>query len=109
MQFQEYAELAKRTAAYPNIGKNITYPTLGLVGEAGEVAEKVKKMFRDDNGMMTDERRQAIVKELGDVLWYMCAIANELNIPFEDIPKMNIAKLAARVERRTIHGDGDDR
>lgn len=109
MEFREYEQYAKRTAAYPDLGNNLTYPTLGLAGEAGEVAEKVKKLYRDDNGHLSTERRDAIVKELGDVLWYICMIAHEIGVPLEEVPKANIAKLSSRATRSTINGDGDDR
>lgn len=80
MTFGEYQKQAIKCAQYPNKGKNITYPLLGLIGETGEVAEKIKKMIRDDNGILTDDRRAAISKELGDVLWYTQAVSFEKRI-----------------------------
>ena len=73
LTFDEYQQAARTTAQYPDMGKNFYYPTLGLAGEAGEVAEKIKKLMRDDKGALTPERREALKKELGDVLWYVAA------------------------------------
>ncbi|HPW39210.1 MAG TPA: nucleoside triphosphate pyrophosphohydrolase family protein, partial [bacterium] len=70
MNFNSYQQAAAQTAVYPNLGNNFVYPTLGLVGEAGEVAEKIKKVLRDDNGQLSAEKKQELMKELGDVLWY---------------------------------------
>ena len=109
MDFKEYQNKAKKTAAYPNIGKNIIYPTLGLVGEAGEVANKVKKILRDDNGVITKDKREDIKKELGDVLWYISQMAGELKFSLEDIAKANIEKLSSRFKKDKIHGSGDNR
>ena len=71
MNFDEYQKKSRKTAIYPDLDKNFVYPTLGLIGEAGEIAEKIKKVFRDENGRMTDEKRKELEKELGDVLWYL--------------------------------------
>ena len=70
VQLSDYQHRSRVTAVYPNAGDNLTYPALGLCGEAGECAEKVKKAIRDDGGMLTEERRAALAAELGDVLWY---------------------------------------
>lgn len=88
---------------------NIIYPTLGLVGESGEVAEKVKKVLRDHNGMFEDETRQAIALELGDVFWYLATLSYELGFSLKEIAEMNYEKLKSRKERNVIHGDGDNR
>lgn len=109
MTFEEYQKHSKETAQYPKIGEGYVYPVLGLVNEAGEVAGKIKKIFRDDAGELTSERRDAIVKELGDVLWYLSQIASELNLSFEDIARMNLDRLKSRKERGVINGDGDNR
>ncbi len=109
MTFNEYQEFAKTTAKYPDRGKNLIYPTLGLVGEAGEVAEKVKKLIRDHGGEITEEIRQELVKELGDVLWYLATFATELNVSFEKMAEINVAKLKSRQARGVIHGSGDNR
>lgn len=109
MTFEEYQNLSRKTAVYPNKDNNFIYPTLGLVGEAGEVAEKVKKILRDSGGMITDEKRAELAKELGDVLWYVAQMATELNIPLEQIAKGNIDKLFSRMDRGVLHGQGDNR
>ena len=79
MDFKTYQKKARETAQYPNLGSNNIYPTLGLVGEAGEVAEKVKKVIRDKNGIFDNESKIGIKKELGDVLWYISNLCTELN------------------------------
>ena len=109
MRFSEYQERSRATAVYPNAGDNIVYPTLGLCGEAGETAEKVKKAIRDDGGTLTEERREAIAAELGDVLWYVAQLATEADLDLEGIAEANLAKLASRQERSVLHGSGDDR
>ncbi len=109
MNFNEYQIEARKTAVYPNIGNNIYYPTLGLCGESGEVAEKVKKIFRDNNGIVTDESKLKLEKELGDVLWYVAQLATELNLSLDEIATNNIRKLQSRKERNQIHGSGDNR
>jgi NTP pyrophosphatase (non-canonical NTP hydrolase) len=87
----------------------MVYPALGLNGEAGEVAEKVKKLFRDRDAVITNEFRESIKKELGDVLWYIANLAAEVNLSLEEIAVGNLEKLAGRVQRGTLHGDGDNR
>lgn len=113
MDFQEYQKLSRRTAKYPNIGKkeedNFLYPVLGLLGESGEVAEKVKKLFRDDAGVLSEERKEMIKKELGDVLWYLSQIATDFKLDLDEIARNNIEKLYSRLERDKIQGDGDNR
>jgi NTP pyrophosphatase (non-canonical NTP hydrolase) len=107
--FSHYQEQARRTAAYPDIGHNACYPVLGLCGEAGEVAEKIKKVMRDDGGEFTDAKRREIAKELGDVLWYCAALASELQLDLGEIAQMNLDKLACRQARGVISGSGDKR
>lgn len=107
--FEEYQQLVVKTAIYPDRGSNLIYPVLGLCGESGEVAEKVKKLLRDEGGEMTVEARDAIKKELGDVLWYVIAVANELGVTLEDVVQTNTEKLLGRRERGTLQGSGDDR
>jgi NTP pyrophosphatase (non-canonical NTP hydrolase) len=109
MTFDEYQKFAKSRALYPGIGSNVVYPTLGLCGESGEFAEKVKKSLRDDNGVITDTRRAEMVKELGDVLWYLAMIADELGVPLSEVVKCNVEKINSRHERKVIHGSGDNR
>jgi len=109
MTANDYQTAALVTAIYPNQGYNIVYPTLGLVGEAGEVAEKVKKIIRDNGGIVTDTAKEKIAKELGDVCWYLAVLSNELGYKLEDIMQMNLDKLASRQQRGVISGSGDAR
>ncbi len=109
MTFKEYQEEARKTAVYPNLGSNFIYPTLGLVGEAGEVAEKIKKVIRDNTGLITEEKKQELAKELGDVLWYIANLSFELNLSMEDVALKNLEKLKSRQERNELHGSGDNR
>lgn len=109
MDINEYQQQTRRFAIYPNVGSNMTYPTLGLAGEAGEVAEKVKKVIRDKDGVFDDDTRAAICKELGDVLWYVAQIASELNLDLSNVAQKNLDKLADRALRGKIKGNGDDR
>lgn len=87
----------------------IVYPTLGLTNEAGELAGKVKKIFRDRNGRITEADREALKGELGDVLWYLTQICTQLDLSLAEVAQANIAKLSSRRERGKIGGDGDDR
>jgi NTP pyrophosphatase (non-canonical NTP hydrolase) len=109
MDLSEYQMLSRRTATYPNVGEDMTYPALGLCGEAGEVAEKVKKTIRDDGGVLSDERREALSRELGDVLWYVAQLATEAGLELESIAADNLDKLLSRQERGVLRGSGDDR
>ncbi|MCK5044654.1 nucleoside triphosphate pyrophosphohydrolase family protein [Candidatus Parcubacteria bacterium] len=109
MTFEEYQKLARRTAIYPNQGNNFIYPTLGLVGEAGEVAEKVKKVLRDDQGIVSEEKKQEITKEMGDVLWYLSQLSAELGLSLDEVASLNIEKLKNRQERGKLAGSGDNR
>ena len=109
MDFDKYQKAARTTAIYPDLGNNPVYPALGLAGEAGEVCENIKKMIRDDGAELTDARRDAVVKELGDVLWYAAQLATEIGVSLGTVAETNIAKLADRKRRDVIRGDGDDR
>jgi len=109
MDFREYQKYARTTAIYPNKGQNLSYPTLGLCGEAGEVAEKVKKLFRDKNGKIDEEFKTLLLKELGDVLWYLAAICSELEIEMDSVASLNVKKLQERADKGTLHGSGDQR
>ena len=108
MELSEYQQLSRRTAEYPREAW-LAYPALGLAGEAGEVAEHAKKAIRDDGGMVTDERRAAMRKELGDVLWYVAQLASELGLELDDIAEANLAKLLSRQRRGVLSGSGDER
>jgi NTP pyrophosphatase (non-canonical NTP hydrolase) len=109
MDLSEYQSRSRATAVYPAAGENLLYPTLGLCGEAGEVAEKIKKMIRDDDGVLTDERRSALSKELGDVLWYLAQLATEAELDLDAVAEANLAKLSSRQRRNVLQGSGDDR
>jgi NTP pyrophosphatase (non-canonical NTP hydrolase) len=109
MNLNDYQLAALDTAMYPYKGYNFTYPALGLAGEAGEVADKLKKVIRDNDGDLTKDVRDAVAKELGDVLWYVAVLAYEMNYNLSDIAQMNVDKLASRKERGVITGSGDNR
>lgn len=109
MDFDVYQAECKKTAVYPTIGRKFVYPVIGLVGEAGEVSEKIKKLFRDDGGILTKEKSIEIAKELGDVMWYVAQISTELKLKLSDVAKMNLEKLSSRKERNKLHGSGDNR
>jgi NTP pyrophosphatase (non-canonical NTP hydrolase) len=109
MDMNDYQARSRRTALYPAIGHPVVYPTLGLANEAGEVAGKIKKIFRDKGGLISAEDRQALEGELGDVLWYLAQVCTELEIPLEQVAQHNLEKLLSRQERGRIGGDGDDR
>ncbi len=109
MDFNEYQELAFSTATYPNKLNNPYYPVMGLGGEAGEVLNKVKKIMRDDNGVISQQKRQEVKDELGDCAWYLAVTAKEFGLLLDDVVESNIAKLAARKERNVIKGSGDYR
>ena len=103
MDFKTYQKKARETAQYPNLGSNNIYPTLGLVGEAGEVAEKVKKVIRDNNGIFDNESKLGIKKELGDVLWYISNLSTEFGVELDDVASDNLAKLKNRSDRNKIY------
>ena|SRR5258708_38244532 len=108
MEFKEYQNKAIATAIY-GAGNKIVYPALGLANEAGEVLGKIKKVLRDNNGEFNKDLNKAIGDEIGDVLWYMAALARDLEISLEDIANNNLIKLADRQARNVIHGSGDNR
>lgn len=99
MNFEQYQSEASQTALYPKRLANLEYPTLGLAGEAGEVANIVKKIQRDHGGIINDEIRGKLKDELGDVLWYISACADELGITLTEIAEYNVEKLAKRHNR----------
>jgi NTP pyrophosphatase (non-canonical NTP hydrolase) len=109
MDLNFYQDQALTTAIYPNQGQNFAYPTLGLLGEAGEVADKLKKVIRDNDGVLTDTVKDAVAKELGDVMWYLAVLAHELDYDLATIAQINLDKLASRLERGVISGSGDNR
>lgn len=108
MTLNEYQLAALETAVYPEQYK-VIYPALGMNGEAGEVADKVKKIIRDCNGEMTDEKKREIAMECGDVLWYCATLAHDLGYTLEEIGEMNKVKLKSRQDRGKLGGSGDNR
>ena len=109
MDLNAYQQGARATARYPQVGQNPIYPTLGLCGEAGEVADKVKKVLRDQDGVFSDDTRQALMLELGDVLWYVAQLSSELGFELNAVAEANLSKLASRAARNVISGSGDHR
>jgi NTP pyrophosphatase (non-canonical NTP hydrolase) len=108
--FSDYQLYAVNTAIYPGQGlvEGLAYTALGLNGESGEVAENVKKILRDDT-VITDERREKLFYELGDVLWYLANTCEEAGIDLEDVARANLLKLYDRKERNVLQGEGDNR
>lgn len=109
MTFDEYHKAALRTAAPKTKDNELFHLVLGLVGEAGEIAEKFKKLIRDQNTDLTKLDKEDMTKELGDVLWYVAVLADHLDIQLSEVAEKNIAKLASRQARNLISGSGDDR
>lgn len=113
MNFKEYQEKSRKTAIYPEAGNTFYYPILGLNGEVGECAEKVKKLLRDESvtkpSELTETQRNELAKEFGDVLWYLTQLCTECGISLESVAKNNIEKLYSRLERNEIKGTGDNR
>jgi NTP pyrophosphatase (non-canonical NTP hydrolase) len=109
MDLNSYQQSARTTARYPDVGANPIYPTLGLSGEAGEVADKVKKVLRDRGGVFDAAVREELKLELGDVLWYVAQLASELGLSLDEVAEANLAKLASRATRGRLSGSGDHR
>lgn len=114
MDFNEYQKQAKSTDVFDKKPTTLNEPAfvaklLGLNGETGEVSEKFKKIIRDKNGIISEEDKIEIKKELGDVLWYIALISDYMDISLEDVAKTNIEKLASRKNRNQLHGSGDNR
>lgn len=113
MEFNEYqkrtAETDLGTSAQDHLSPGWIYYALGISGESGELMEKIKKLFRDKKGIIDDEFKDAVIKEMGDVLWYMARLAYNFDIEFNIIPETNLEKLKSRKVRNKIHGEGDER
>lgn len=116
--FNSYQEFTKTTAKYPGAGTSnehaLIYCTLGLAGESGEVADKIKKLIRDEGGFdrlkdLEPKTRLELVKELGDILWYISRMSDELGFRLSEVAELNMAKLSSRKARGVIHGSGDNR
>ena len=113
MKFNEYQHKAIKFDLFTP-GRNLNgggfiEKVLGLVGEAGETADKFKKILRDKNGQISDEDRLEITKELGDVLWYLASISEYLGVSFDDVAQINLKKLEERAKNNKLHGEGDNR
>jgi len=114
--FSAYANAARSTAFYPGSDKPFTpdvtalsYLALGAAGESGEVADKVKKLIRDGNGELTEDRRVALLEEVGDALWYLALLSGHLGSSIGEVAARNVAKLRSRHDRGTLSGSGDAR
>jgi NTP pyrophosphatase (non-canonical NTP hydrolase) len=110
MTFDEYQARALTTViSTSDEFKDTLHWVLGINGEAGEIAEKVKKIIRDQNGEMTDDDKEELAKEIGDVLWYLAVFAQQLGFTMEDVAKNNLDKLSSRKARGVLGGSGDNR
>jgi len=108
--FKEYQEFTNSTAVYTGGSRDgLYYTTLGLCGEAGEAADKIKKVMRDAKGDLTSEKAEEIAKELGDVMWYLSQLSREIGYDLEKVAQMNVEKLKSRKARGTLKGSGDNR
>jgi NTP pyrophosphatase (non-canonical NTP hydrolase) len=108
LNFSDYQTQASKTAIY-NDADYIVYPALGILSEAGEVAGKIKKVLRDNDGRFEPDHRAAISKEVGDVLWYIAALCTDLNVDMAAVAQENLNKLNSRLQRGVLGGSGDDR
>jgi NTP pyrophosphatase (non-canonical NTP hydrolase) len=119
IMMNDYQTAAMRTAMYPSplmpqadrawLSVSWVYPALKLAGETGEVSEKLGKILRDQHGVMTEDQRVQLKLELGDVLWYIAALARDLGWTLDEVAVANINKLASRAARGVIQGSGDNR
>ena len=108
LDFKEYEKVAMSTKVGWN-NNEILYPLIGMCGETGEVADKIKKVLRDKNGDFSEDDRIEILKEIGDTLWYMTALCHDLGYSLEDAANINLSKIVKRRAENTIHGEGDNR
>lgn len=110
MTLEEYQQRALTTViSSDDEFKDLLHWVLGINGEAGEVAEKIKKIIRDKNGEVSDEDKTELAKEIGDVLWYLAVLAHHLGFSFDDIAQQNLDKLKSRKQRGVLGGTGDNR
>jgi NTP pyrophosphatase (non-canonical NTP hydrolase) len=109
MNFKEYQETSEQFNIFKDKDENFIYLVLGLLGESGEIAEKVKKILRDENNILTKEKKLELIKELGDVLWYISQLTIALDFNLEEVAIQNLKKLSSRSQRNKIKGDGDNR
>ena len=109
MNFSEYQQEAWKTAVYPDKMNNWVYAALGLGGEAGEILNKLKKVLRDENSRISDEKKKELSDEIGDVLWYVASLCTELSLDLGEVAEYNVKKLKSRLERDKLSGSGDNR
>lgn len=110
MTLDEYQKRALTTVITNNDPfKDILHWVLGITGEAGEVAEKIKKIIRDKNSVISEEDKQELIKEVGDVLWYIAVLTHDLGYTLEDVAAKNLDKLSSRKSRGVLRGEGDNR
>jgi len=109
MNFDEYQKESRKTWVGVGGIHPLTYFTLGIAGETGEFVDKIKKVWRDDGNIMSDEKRDEVVRELGDVLWYIAQISTELGVSLDEVAAKNIEKIFDRKDRGVLGGDGDNR
>ena len=115
MDFNSYQKFAKKTDFHSPkkekkvFGNLFAYPTFGITGEAGEFADKIKKLYRDHEGKLSPEMKHDLVLELGDILWYIAKMARALGVSLDDVARLNLKKIASRKKRGMIHGNGDHR
>lgn len=108
-KYKDYQKESRKTWMKVETNHPITYPTLGLSNEVGEVVGKIKKILRDKEGKISTEDKEALKGELGDVLWYFTQICTELGLTLEEVAEYNLDKLFSRKKRNKLHGDGDNR
>ena len=109
MDFEEYQKEARKTEVYPKGLNDWIYTSMALGGEVGEILNKLKKVIRDENSEISEEKREDLSYEIGDVLWYIAAFCTALNLNFDDIARKNLDKLKSRHERDKLKGSGDKR
>ena len=105
MKFEEYQKESRKTAIYPQAGRNYIYPTLGLAGETGEFVEKIKHILRDHKGKISNDKKEDLKDALGDVLWYLSQLASELHLSLEDIATHNLKKIFKRKKQGNLRGE----
>lgn len=110
MTFEEYQKQALTTVISSDSEfRDLLHWVLGINGEAGEIAEKIKKIIRDKQGKVSKADKEELAAEIGDVLWYLAVFAHHLDVPFEKVAKENLAKLHSRKQRGVLGGSGDQR
>jgi NTP pyrophosphatase (non-canonical NTP hydrolase) len=107
--FDKYQQLCLKSSIHSKTKHGYIIPALGVTGEAGEVADKIKKVLRDDNGKISTAKRNEISKEIGDMLWYTSMLCTEIGLKLSDVIKLNLEKIAYRSKENKIHGSGDNR